>query len=291
MLETRAKVSTSIHAAAGTCMHAAVPPSIHAAAGTCIRAAGRPSIRAAVRPSILSSRLPLAPVAALALLALLASLAPFAGVPAAAQGAVPPGTPPPGSPAMAPSDAPAASTAPHPLQGPALLAALRQGGYVLYLRHSSTDQSQTDSDTTHLENCATQRNLTGGGRAEAEAVGKSIKALGIPIGQVLVSPYCRARETAKLAFGRGQVVNSLNPKPGADETANREIIGRELRRLLSQAPGQGTNDVLVAHSNNIAAGAQLSLAESEIAVFQPVANGFQLIGSIKPDQWSSFVEC
>ena len=41
-----------------------------------------------------------------------------------------------------------------------LVEALRTGGYVIYLRHGATDQSQTDSDPNNLANCATQRNLT-----------------------------------------------------------------------------------------------------------------------------------
>ena len=206
-----------------------------------------------------------------------------------AQGALPPGTPQAGSGGMAPSDAPAVSTVPQELQGAQLLAALRQGGYVLFMRHGATDMRQNDSDPTHLGNCAAQRNLTGGGQAEVTAVGKSIKALGIPIGQVLTSPYCRARDTALLAFGRGQITEALNPKPGTDEAANRAAIGKQLRQLLSQAPAQGTNTVLVAHADNVAAAANLSLAEGEVAVFQPLPNGFQLVGSIKPDQWSSLV--
>ena len=48
-----------------------------------------------------------------------------------------------------------------------LLGELRQGGYVLFLRHASTDFSQDDSRMTSSEDCATQRNLTDKGRAEA----------------------------------------------------------------------------------------------------------------------------
>ena len=41
-----------------------------------------------------------------------------------------------------------------------VLAQLRQGGYVLFLRHTSTDFSQDDSRMKSFEDCATQRNLT-----------------------------------------------------------------------------------------------------------------------------------
>jgi phosphohistidine phosphatase SixA len=48
---------------------------------------------------------------------------------------------------------------------------------------------------------ARQRNLTDGGRADARAIGAAIRSLGIPIGEVLASPFCRTRETAELIFG------------------------------------------------------------------------------------------
>src|SRR5258706_1883256 len=54
-----------------------------------------------------------------------------------------------------------------PQADPALLAKLRQGGYVLYLRHASTDFSQNDERMTSFEDCAHQRNLTDKGRDEA----------------------------------------------------------------------------------------------------------------------------
>src|SRR5215212_6602582 len=39
---------------------------------------------------------------------------------------------------------------------PALLAKLRQGGYVVYMRHASTDFSQDDSRMTSFEDCDSQ---------------------------------------------------------------------------------------------------------------------------------------
>ena len=66
------------------------------------------------------------------------------------------------------------------LRGPALVEALRRGGYVLYFRHAATDFSQSDTDTRNLANCRTQRNLTKAGREDARAIGRAIRALRIP---------------------------------------------------------------------------------------------------------------
>src|SRR6185503_2092474 len=62
-----------------------------------------------------------------------------------------------------------------------LVDALRSGGHVIYFRHGATDQSQTDSDPNNLANCATQRNLTDAGRAQAQTIGTAFRTLGIPV--------------------------------------------------------------------------------------------------------------
>jgi len=55
--------------------------------------------------------------------------------------------------------------------GPGIVQQLQKGGFVLYLRHASTDFSQNDEKMTSYEDCAHQRNLTDKGRAEARALG------------------------------------------------------------------------------------------------------------------------
>lgn len=105
--------------------------------------------------------------------------------------------------------APAASAQPDP----ALVHKLREGGYVLFMRHASTDFSQNDSRMTSYEDCANQRNLTDKGRQQAREIGAHVKRLGIPIREVLASPFCRTMETAQLAFGRAQAANDVRGGP------------------------------------------------------------------------------
>src|SRR5687767_15994385 len=85
-----------------------------------------------------------------------------------------------------------------------LIEKLRAGGYVLYLRHTSTDFGQNDSRMKGYEDCENQRNLTDKGRDEARAIASHMKRLKIPVGAVLASPFCRTMETARLAFGKAQ---------------------------------------------------------------------------------------
>jgi hypothetical protein len=88
------------------------------------------------------------------------------------------------------------------LQGMPLMEALRQGGYTIFIRHTATEKSTPDQNLFDIDDCSTQRNLSDEGKRQAERIGRSFEKLGIPVGEVLSSPYCRCMETGKLAFGK-----------------------------------------------------------------------------------------
>src|SRR5918992_4529173 len=153
-----------------------------------------------------------------------------------------------------------------------LLSELRQGGYVLYLRHTSTDFSQNDSRMKSFEDCSTQRNLTERGRDEARALGEHMKRLKIPIGEVLASPFCRTMETARLAFGRATASHDV--RGGPVEASRYE----PLRKLLSSPLPRGTNRVISSHGNPFyALAGPPYLAEGEMAVVKPEGERFSVI--------------
>lgn len=162
-----------------------------------------------------------------------------------------------------------------------LIARLREGGYVLYMRHASTDFSQNDSRMTSYEDCATQRNLTDKGREEARAIGEHVKRLKIPIGEVLASPFCRTMETARLVFGKA---NATSEARGGPADPNRYA---PLKKLLSSLVPKGENRVISSHANPFYAlvGAPY-LAEGEIAVVRPEGDGrFTVVARIRPTDW------
>ena len=162
----------------------------------------------------------------------------------------------------------------------ALVSRLREGGYVLYLRHASTDFGQDDSRMTSFEDCTSQRNLTDRGREEARAIGKHVKRLGIPIGDVLASPYCRTMETARLAFGKATATNDVR---GGPVDANRY---EPLRKLLSSPVPKGSNRVISSHGNPfIALAGPPYLAEGEIAVVKPEGERFSVVARIRLSDW------
>jgi phosphohistidine phosphatase SixA len=189
-------------------------------------------------------------------------------------------------PTIEPSSTPqpfSTSNTPAPLEGAELVEALRRGGYVIYFRHAATDQSQTDTNTQNLEDCSRQRNLTEEGRAQARAIGESFLSLNIPVGLVLSSGYCRARDTAMLAFGQAEITSDLTGFP--DELREQRITA--LRQMLSAPPLTGTNTILVAHGFNITNTAGITIEEGEAAIFAPLeADGFALVARILPDEWA-----
>ena len=164
---------------------------------------------------------------------------------------------------------------------------LQAGGYLVYFRHAKTDRSQVDSDRNNLTDCASQRNLSDAGRAHARAIGEAIRDLNIPIGKVMSSPYCRASDTAKLAFGRAEILFDLRFGVGDDEEQT-AYLSQALVRMLSTPPAKGTNTVLVSHTANLKEAAGIwPKPEGAAYIFKPLnENNFQYIGRLTPDDWS-----
>lgn len=177
-----------------------------------------------------------------------------------------------------------AASATQALSGPRLADALRQGGYILYFRHTSTDFSQNDERMTGFEDCANQRNLTDAGRADARAIGAAIRSLGIPIGEVLASPFCRTRETAELIFGRYTVSTAVRGGPAQTDGGRYD----ELRALLTQRVPGKVNLAIASHGNPFAALVGTPyLAEGEVAIIEPRDAGFSIVARIKKDEWAA----
>jgi hypothetical protein len=170
------------------------------------------------------------------------------------------------------------------LQGPALLSALRGGGYILYFRHTSTDFGQSDERMSGYEDCATQRNLTDKGRTEARDLGAAMRDLDIPVGVVLASPYCRTMETARLMFGRATATPAVRGGPAQPESPARYAA---LLELLSKPVAPGRNLAIASHGNPyraVAGGPYL--AEGEAAVIEPRGpDGFRVVARVRKDAW------
>ncbi|MEK5507044.1 MULTISPECIES: histidine phosphatase family protein [unclassified Paenibacillus] len=136
---------------------------------------------------------------------------------------------------------------------PELLSSLRQGGYILFVRHGEATLGE-DQPNLVLGDCSLQRNLSEEGKRQALLFGERIKSLQIPIQTpVIASPFCRTRETAELAFGAENVhvdpfwVRIYNLS-GDVTAAEKESTLAELTSVLEKVPPSGTNKVIIAHS-------------------------------------------
>lgn len=167
-----------------------------------------------------------------------------------------------------------------------LVERLRHGGFVLAFRHAATDLTSTDMTGDPLD-CARQRNLNRKGRRESREIGRSFRELGIPVGRVLASPFCRTRDTARLAFGRVQPSRALL---SAEFLAGEAAAARQrnkFRELLAQRPSGETNTVLVSHNFAIDDATGVSLAEGEAVILVPGRGprGFDVAGRIEAGEW------
>jgi phosphohistidine phosphatase SixA len=168
-----------------------------------------------------------------------------------------------------------------------VLGELRHGGFVIYFRHAATEQTGATDEASDLSRCETQRNLSAEGRAQAAQIGEAIRALGIPVGTVAASPFCRTRDTAQLAFGRVTVNKDLYFVISTDAGETKRLAA-SLRQMLSTLPAKGTNAVLVSHSANLLEAAGVfAKPEGAAFVFRPLPDGkFEAVARILPEDWS-----
>lgn len=186
--------------------------------------------------------------------------------------------------AAEPSSAPAPG---HALSGTALVAALRGGGFTLYFRHTATDFSQSDARMTTYDACAAQRNLSDEGRAQAREIGAAIRALRLPVGEVIASPFCRTMETGRLMFGRAEPSTVVR---GYEGTASANADYTSLVALLASPPARGTLRMIASHGNPFRAIAgPPHLAEGEAAVLKPDGGRFVVVARVRREDWPALV--
>lgn len=169
-----------------------------------------------------------------------------------------------------------------------LVGAAREGGLVIYVRHASTESDYADQITAVMGDCSTQRALSEAGWAEARAIGAAFARLEIPVGEVISSEYCRAWQTADLAFGGYRKVAALNfEKAGEYTDAQVARMRAAVSPLLAAAPATGTNTLIVGHDDPFEAATGIYPEPMGVAFFlrPDAAGGFAVLGAIAPDDW------
>lgn len=164
---------------------------------------------------------------------------------------------------------------------PGVISALQEGGLVVYFRHGATTWSGVDRIEWPRER---QRLLSERGIQQSEQIGAAFRAHGIPVGEVLASPFARCADMARIAFGRVdermELIGLLS-----DASGRRQRVAF-LQRLVTEPPARGTNRIVISHRSNIAEVAGARLAEGEAVVLRPDgAGGFTRLGTLMPNDW------
>jgi broad specificity phosphatase PhoE len=159
---------------------------------------------------------------------------------------------------------------------------LREPGHVVFMRHSDAPGSGGYGDPPgfRLDDCATQRNLSDEGRAQARRTEEALRQHGISFDRVLTSPWCRCRETALLVTGReAEPFAPLSNLVGRQE--HRESQVRAIKAYLAGLDGN-TRVLFVTHGVVVNALAGVGLASGEMAIVKPEANGeLTVVGRFK----------
>ena len=170
---------------------------------------------------------------------------------------------------------------------PDLIATLRQGGYVLVMRHASSPRELPAAQTANADNAKLERQLDQPGRAGAAAMGQALRDLKIPVGDVFTSPTYRALETVKHAkLANVTPVAALGD--GGQSMTGVSEVDAALRAKAAEVPRRG-NTIIVTHMPNLdrAFPGWSAVAEGETVVVRPDGKGGAMpIGRVKIEEWS-----
>jgi phosphohistidine phosphatase SixA len=147
---------------------------------------------------------------------------------------------------------------------PNALGALRAGGHVALMRHADAPGGFGDPPGFRVEDCATQRNLSPKGRADAEKIGVRLKQEAIAFEKILSSPWCRCIDTADL-LNLGSVETEATFGNVVVLRDQREALAAGGRALIAKWTARG-NLLVVTHGANIFAMTGVSPASGEIVV-------------------------
>jgi phosphohistidine phosphatase SixA len=169
-----------------------------------------------------------------------------------------------------------------------LARALRQGGYVIVMRHASSPQELPDAKTANADNPKRERQLDEKGRASAVAMGKALREFKIPIGEIFSSPTYRALETVRLMqLGKPTSIVELGDGGRSMQTST-EAQAAWLQKNVEQFP-TGSNTLIVTHSPNMSRAFPeftRNLGDGEALIFGPDGKGgAALVARVKIQEW------
>jgi len=129
---------------------------------------------------------------------------------------------------------------------------LRNGRAIAIMRHALAPGT-SDPAGFDINDCATQRNLSDDGRAQARSAGDLFRSNGIELANVVSSQWCRCMETAELLdLAKPQAMPALNSF--FDDRSTAQAQTDRLQNTLPRWLNEGSiPTVLVTHQVNISA--------------------------------------
>lgn len=145
---------------------------------------------------------------------------------------------------------------------------IMNGGYILHFRHAERDKwidvqmydaLESDVHNNGLDDSRYAENdyfaqavcLNDRGKVQAKAMGESLKHIGLPIGRVISSVSCRARQTAELAFGGYDELKRILVHKGPYFEDEQERIKKLINLYQNVKIEEGKNVIISAHNSVI----------------------------------------
>ena len=173
-----------------------------------------------------------------------------------------------------------------------LIRELRQGGYILYLRHGAVQPGTNDTRGSGewWKDCAKTQRTSAAALPAAQVIGATLTKHRIAISDIQTSEFCRAVDTgAYLGLNipqRNAALNAITAFESQKRTLADQAGG--IINLLSTIPPPGKNRILVGHalSPTIIHPLLAHLQEGHTLVFKPEGNArFHFVAALSPGQW------
>ena len=174
----------------------------------------------------------------------------------------------------------------------AIAAALKRGGYVLYMRHGRTryDQLELERDNRKngrfdLANCETQRQLSDFGRRELQVIGEQFRRARIPLDRIYTSRYCRAIQSAAFLVDGAVPTEKLSNEAqvGLDPANKPRTLA-----FFAEQPAAGKNHFMMAHGGIFWEATGFVIQEAHAVLMDPT-NLAVLVARIAPNDWPAIV--
>jgi broad specificity phosphatase PhoE len=156
------------------------------------------------------------------------------------------------------------------------LSALRSAGSFAFIRHAAAPGT-LDPPGFRLGDCATQRNLSDEGRAQAVRMGDLLRGNGIASARLHSSQWCRCLDTAAL-----MKLGEVTPQPVLNFFTRDRTRHTEALRAWIVGLDLGQPTLLVTHQAVIAALVETSTGNGEIVVMRREADGRLVLRGRQP---------